>query len=285
MITATSNGWRIKLGLVLLGWLLAEPLLAVPSIIPDPQRHQAFLYNQWQPNRPNLLIFIDPRCPYCKKAIPKYADITDHNVYVFWAPVLGPPSRELVRDFFHCASPSSPEILSAVVGGSKAAQPSCAGPYNAELRALNDEIVANYRITYVPAYFRQGLEVSLANIYKPAPTTSKVVNGVAINWQRYADLRVTPEAEQRNTALIVSGEVNSSVLALIKELRPAYLFSQRSWNQLCQQSSPNSALDCNKAAGGNASRYYAELSMLLGLEDEPHSVRLISNRGTLSRLQ
>lgn len=270
-------------GLLLVALWGVEPLMAADAkIIPDPARHQAFLHGEWRANRPNLLIFIDPRCPYCKKAIPKYPEIEAYNVYVFWSPVLGQPSRDLVRPFFRCARPTAPDRLATLLAaGGAAATADCQGAYDGELRAVNDEIVANYQITYVPAYFRQGQETSLAAVYQPPQEISKFVNGVAVDWQRYATSRVDSTQPARNLALILSGEVDDATLALIQELRPEYLFAERDWGKICQTVS---LADCNDD-GRHGQRRYAELAMLLGLENTAAAVRLISNRGTLSQLR
>ena len=41
---------------------------AEPKLSPDPKKHGAFLLNPYDANKPDLIAFKDPRCPYCIKA-------------------------------------------------------------------------------------------------------------------------------------------------------------------------------------------------------------------------
>ena len=103
------------LTLFLLSPLNAALADVIPRVVPDPVTHAAFLYGEYFSNRSNVAVFIDPLCPYCTRAVPKFGGIREHNVFVFWAPIFGERSERALAPIFECEKPSAPEILMSVV--------------------------------------------------------------------------------------------------------------------------------------------------------------------------
>ena len=117
---------------------------------PDPEKHKAFLLNEYDENKPVLVAFKDPRCPYCTKAFKQKETLDNYNVFVFWSPILGNTSARQVESFFHCDQPMGDEVIEAVINRQ---QVSCGDEFNDELWALNDGMVKEYEPKSVPQYW------------------------------------------------------------------------------------------------------------------------------------
>ncbi|NHN37644.1 hypothetical protein G8764_10095 [Pseudomaricurvus alcaniphilus] len=259
---------------------------ATAFVIPDKNQHSAFLYSDWAPGRANLLVFIDPHCPYCKRAIPKFDGITDYNVYVFWAPIFGERSESTIRPLFHCQRPTSDEILHrfAVRGdiegatakrSGQAAQ--CGDKYDHALRELNDRVVASYPIHGVPAFFVQGVQTSLASVYRPPLVPGKFVNGVALDWTRYEAARVAAFTRPTSVALVLPASFTPAQAGLIDQYRPSYIFSAGNWRDICTSIQVSG---CGDQAGLEQNqKSYLELMALLGLQEQQDASYLIAADG------
>jgi hypothetical protein len=153
----------------------------------DNKIHSAFLLNKWQENKPNLIAFTDPRCPYCIKALAQRERLTNYNVYLFWAPILGDASQQTVERFFFCDSPTSPDVIEAVINRKK---PACAGPEKQVLRHLNDHMIQQYAPNSVPQYWYGDRRVALSQLnlvrsIKQQIQTMAQNSLLKVPWERY----------------------------------------------------------------------------------------------------
>jgi len=248
----------LRAGLILVAsLLLARSVLAEALPIPDPATYARFLVGgTWKPDRPSVLVFKDPRCPYCVAAIPRLGALAEYNVFLFWAPILGPESVARVDEIFRCSAPAAPDVLEAVAA--KRA-PACEGAHDDATAALNAAMVSAYDIQSVPAYALQGTFVSEAYLvasrrrYPP-------VQGVVVDWARYRPQEVRGRTEARTLALIVPSRFVSEVERLDREQRPQFVF----------------------APGAQAD----ELKLLLGLnaDERPDAPLVVEWSGALHRL-
>jgi hypothetical protein len=258
--------------------------------IPDPSRDSAFLYNEWQPNRPTVVAFIDPLCPYCKKVIPKFDQVTEYNLFVYWAPVFGQRSEEAVSPFFQCKQPAGRAVLNSLIITPRATAPTvCDGDFiDASLmgstRAINDEMVASYPINGVPAFFLQGVQVAFSQILTTPAGPARYINGVSIDWRRYEESRIDWNTAGDSLAIIFPEHQNPEVsLRLMEQYRPEYIFSHNDWQALCD------ALTATNCGGGveiqhARSRHYNEVVALLGVDKASGETFLLTKEGRLTHV-
>jgi thiol-disulfide isomerase/thioredoxin len=261
--------------------------------IPDPSRDRAFLYNEWKPNRPTVVAFVDPLCPYCKKVIPKFDQVTQYNLFVYWAPVFGQRSEEAIRPFFLCEQPTGRAVLNnlvvASVSSSGRASLACEEDvsetgFSDERRATNDEMVASYPINGVPAFFLQGVQVSLSQIQTTHKEPARYINGVAIDWRRYKESRIDWNRAGDSLAIITPEHQTLDLsLQLVEKYRPEYFFSHKDWQAICE------ALSATACGGGvdlqrARSRQYNEIAALLGVDNRAGETVLLTRGGRLTYL-
>jgi hypothetical protein len=255
--------------------------------IPDPSRDHAFLYNEWRPDRATVVVFIDPLCPYCKKAIPRFDQITQYNLFVYWAPIFGQRSEDTVRPFFRCEKPTAATLLHSLTlsGASEGDTPvTCEGAYSDSLRAINDEMVASYPINGVPAYFLQGVPTSLSSVQATQTGPPKYVNGVAINWQRYKESKIEDGSPGGSLAVITSKNSNVPInRQLLEKYHPEYLFSANDRAAACDASLPEACAAAEELRAAQ-SRQYSEIVALLGVYTDSGQIYLLSKEGSLTSI-
>lgn len=251
---------------------------SVSVIIPDREIHSPFLYGDWNERRSNLAIFIDPLCPYCKKAIPKFDGLKDYNVYVFWAPIFGQRSEEIIQPLFNCTHPTDDKILHQLVSSRDTALDlDCGTYYRSELRRLNDDVVNSYSINAVPAFFIQGVRTSLARVYRAEQKPGKYVNGVALDWDRYELSKVVAKGRLTSQAMILPAILTEKIFQLIDQYRPSYLFSAGNWLEICEKVVVSAC--SNSDALAKNQQAYLELVALLDLQEQKSKVLIIANDG------
>lgn len=288
---STYSHPRISCTAVLLGLIaLSNAGFAAEELmkIPDPSSDRGFLYDDWRPNRANVVVFFDPLCPYCKKAIPKLDQVTNYNVFVYWAPVFGQRSEDIIKSFFRCEQPAGRAVLRSLLNtagaGAIQSPPQCDGNFDESMRAINDAMVSNYPINGVPAYFLQGVPVSLAQIQTVLVEPARHINGVAIDWQRYKESRIDKTSPSSSLAIIFPEQKNPYLnLQLLEQYRPEYFFSLYGWEALCD------ALSASACARGEEvhrarSFQYNEITALLGVDNHSGETYLLSRDGRLSSL-
>lgn len=261
--------------------VFSSKLLLAASLIPNQNTHSAFLYNDWQASRANVILFIDPLCPYCKKAIPRLVEIKNYNVYVFWSPIFGDRSEKIITPLFKCENPTSLQVLEAFVNKNEK-QLQCELPYNQYLRELNDEMVENYKINSVPSYYVQGVRTSLSRLITERRADVTDVNGVKINWARYHAQKISNGQAVNNMALIISNDSIKYVQNFVNKFRPKYLFVNGYSGKFCEFTLSEG---CKDSANLNRSskQAYLEIISLFGIEDYNDSF-LISNSGEFKTL-
>ncbi|WP_035014576.1 thioredoxin fold domain-containing protein [Catenovulum agarivorans] len=193
--------------------------------IPDPIADQAFLLNGWRADRPNLLVFKDPFCPYCIKVIPKLDKLVGYNIYLFWAPILGSASKQRSSEFFQCQRPVSEAILAAVEQRQK---PQCNGALRSDLMAQNTQYVDAYQINSVPSFYLQGQKVALAQLLKYQQSTAASVFGVKPDWQRFTQLQQLPAWQAKNLILLIAEQDAGKTTELLKRYQPEYVIADTS---------------------------------------------------------
>ncbi|WP_143870910.1 thioredoxin fold domain-containing protein [Catenovulum sediminis] len=190
--------------------------------IPDPIAQQAFLLNGWRADRPNLLIFKDPFCPYCIKAIPKLERLVGYNIYLFWAPILGNRSQQRVTQFFKCDRPVSESIMQAVVQGNS---PACNQPIQQNLMQQNNDYLDAYQINSVPSFYLQGQKVSLAQLLKYQQSESATILGVKPDWTRFNHMQQLPAWQSKNLLLFIAEKDINKADELLNQYQPEYLIT------------------------------------------------------------
>jgi hypothetical protein len=188
--------------------------------IPTEEQYFPFLLNGWDPKRQTVVIFKDPFCPHCIKAIPRLPELRNYNVYLFWAPILGERSKKRVDDIFHCAAPASAKVLYAV---RNRANPDCDNAYENNLRDLNDKMVNNYSINSVPSFFLQGQRLSFGQL-KRMQDKRPAINGVVVNWRRYQRMQYLPRHKSKTLSLMVPEGFEKNVPDWLVKLRPEFVF-------------------------------------------------------------
>lgn len=162
--------------------------------LPNYDSHKAFLIQRWDPAKPSIIAFKDPRCPYCIKALEMRERLDNYNVFLFWAPILGQGSVDQVERFFHCKSPSEQQVLDAVAARR---YPMCASGKNDALRIINDNMVASYNPNSVPQYWYGGRRVGLSQLNLALPKVERLQllaenSRLKIQWDRYTSHAVNP---------------------------------------------------------------------------------------------
>jgi hypothetical protein len=189
-------------------------------MLPDNLIHSAFLLNEWQANKPSLIAFTDPRCPYCIKALEKQRRLANYNVYLFWAPILGEASKQSVERFFFCDSPTSKDVIESVINRR---QPNCEGNEDRTLRTLNDSMVQQYSPKSVPQYWYAGRRVALSQL-NLALSNKQVIQSIAqssllkVQWERYNSKAVaSANVALTNIGLVIpqNTEVSNKLIYLM----------------------------------------------------------------------
>lgn len=188
--------------------------------IPTEEQYFPFLLNGWDPKRQTVVIFKDPYCPHCIKAIPKLPELRNYNVYLFWAPILGERSKKRVDDIFRCTAPASAKVLYAV---RNRASPECNNAYANDLRDLNDKMVNNYSVNSVPSFFLQGQRLSFGQL-KRMQDKRPAINGVVVNWRRYQKMQYLPRHKSKTLSLMVPNGYEKGVADWLVKLRPEFVF-------------------------------------------------------------
>lgn len=283
------NAWVHSGLLVLLACLLVTPGLVLaqnqsPAVsIPDPKTHASFLYGEWQPDRPNVVLFIDPLCPYCKKIIPKLERITAYNLFVFWSPIFGGRSETEIRRFFHCAKPTGKNELALAFSNTNPADPDCSGSYNTALRQINDDLLATYPVQGVPAFFLQGTSVGFASIAEVEQPNPKMVQGVRLNWQRYEAACLKSGKVAQHQALLVPKAHMKNAPSLINQYKPAYVFLAGDNRAGCELGIALQTCQPGRPFPDRPQTFLEEVTALLDLNTDDKAVYLISFDGAVRR--
>lgn len=253
----------------LLGSVVAAEKAALPQ--PDPVVHRQFLLRPYQPAAPSVVVFKDPFCGYCIKAMANSAQLSAYNVYLFWYPIFGTSSEERVRQFFRCQNPTGPLVQEAMLARQA---PACDGDLQQQLVQVNQQMVDAYLPDAVPAYYFSGQRTYAAELVALVQQKQPVAQ-VKIQWQRYQNNLVTQASAGDDVAIFLPTTASEqSVSALLTTLATVknfkvYLFagSAAQQQQICQWRS-----QCQQLA---SQRYNAdEARLLFGVSVQQYSVVL-----------
>jgi 23S rRNA pseudoU1915 N3-methylase RlmH len=273
-----------QLILGLLAWCLLGPVVAAEKTAlpqPDPVGHRQFLLRPYQPAAPSVVVFKDPFCGYCIKAMANSAQLAAYNVYLFWYPIFGTSSEERVQQFFRCQNPTGPLVQKAMLARQA---PACDGDLQQQLAQVNQQMVDAYLPDAVPAYYLSGQRTYAAELVA-LQQQKKPAAQVKVQWQRYRSNLVTPATSGDDVAVFLPATAaEQSVSALLATLASVkttkvYLFagSAGQQQQICQLQA-----QCQQLAsqGYNA----AEARLLFGLSTEQYSVVLNGSLVAISAL-
>jgi hypothetical protein len=196
--------------LALLALALSFSVLSVPMIIPDKDKHSKFLLAPFKPGAPSVVVFKDPYCGYCIRALKKRDRMSEYNVYMFWAGILGDRSAKKVGEILNCAAPISGEVFDSVI--KRESRVNCkAGlaEQTAQTRMLNDEMVANYQPNSVPAYYFGGRKVYVSQLDRFKSKLKMNITPIQLLWERYEALRVARKNHQGLANAIIFLSPNS----------------------------------------------------------------------------
>jgi hypothetical protein len=252
------------------------------KFIPDDVSYQAFIYGNYDPKKMSVLVFKDPFCPYCIRAINKIDRLSAYNVFIFWAPILGENSRTRVASFFKCEKLADTLLLSAVKNRDL---PNCKGKFNQQLMEKNMAVVENYHINAVPSYFLQGQATSLQALIALKPYNPRI-NGVRLDWSRYVAMQRSTRDNANNLVLIVPEDKNHLIDALLDKYSPQYVFvsakfvaAKPSWFD-CK----TLASKCMNEGLKEYEKKRSEFDLLLGHLYDNSRITVVDFNGTLTAL-
>lgn len=229
-------------------------------IIPDHEQYADFLLEPYKPGKPSIVAFKDPHCGYCIKALNKLDRLSEYNVYMFWAGILGKRSVKKVEQIMNCDSPVSQPVFDSVINRSPIIVCQAGEAERVtRLNQLNDKIVASYQPNSVPSYFFGGRKVYVSQLEKFKRSIQMNVTPIQLNWTRYADLRVDNTHHNGLANAIVFLPPNSPKKPYI--LKALSKESKYSWHLVEQSCLP--ATQCNKKQ-----KLAEELKLLMDLSDE-----------------
>lgn len=226
---------------------------------PDADTHQEFLLAEFDPAKPTVTVFKDPLCGYCIAAMPRLEELSEYNVYLFWAPIFGQRSDFSINEIFRCENKVDKSIREVVVARKS---PGCAGDIDGDELAVNLAMVNAYRINSVPAYYFQGARVSLDELLM-RQMEHPPIDGVAVDWDRYRDAKIRRRPESHSIALLLDDDKEELLQVLDEKLLPQFVFTKS--DPSTQQS-------------------YEELRLLLGLDGGEAGSFIVTRDGRVVEL-
>lgn len=256
----------LLLGLCLVAF--ASQTLASNKIIPDHESYKDFLIEPYKPGAPTVVVFKDPYCGYCIRALKNLDRLSNYNVYMFWAGILGKSSEKKVSAILDCAAPVSQAVFDNVIA--RKSQVQCDKGLAQEtlrLRQLNQEIVANYKPNSVPSYHFGGRKVYVSQLDRFKRNLQMNITPIQLQWERYAALKVGSQAHQGLGNAIVFLPQNSIKRPhVIKALEKDTNFS---W-YLVEQ-------NCNKGSGcSETEKLSEELRLLMDVTGSDQTATVIN---------
>jgi glutaredoxin len=278
-ITLTYVNRTLAILLFLVSFLVTQPAVSA-SFVPTESEYFPFLINGWDVKRKSVLIFKDPYCPYCIRAIPKIEKITNYNVFIFWAPILGERSIKRVDDIFQCNTPVSKKIFASMLVRKS---PNCQNPVNEKLKELNQFVVDNYDINAVPSVFMQGKQVSLAQLIKES-TKRPAINGVQVNWKRFKLMQQNSNEEAKTLALLIPDTHQEKPSVVIDFYKPEFVFLA---SEMIEKSPEflKCKTDNQLCLSYQSDKYqakYQEFTLLFGSSIKAENLVLIDRNGKVS---
>ncbi|MFT4924821.1 MAG: thiol-disulfide isomerase/thioredoxin [Phenylobacterium sp.] len=243
------------------------------KIIPSQIKHQDFLLDPYKPGAPSVVVFKDPYCGYCIKALQRLDRLSEYNVYMFWAGILGDRSVKKVEQIMNCAAPISNQVFNSVIQRSELNCEQGMTFATQHLKALNDEMVGNYQPNSVPSYHFGGRKVYVSQLDKFKNKLRMNITPIQLQWQRYSSLRVANTDHQ--------GLANAIVFLPKESVKREYLIdalkkdNNYSWylveDSCVATGKGNSGADCTKQQ-----KLAQELRLLLDVTDASASATVVN---------
>lgn len=261
--------------------LALQAMAKSPLPVPTVESHKEFLVGDWKPNAPSVVMFTDPFCPYCLKALEKKHELNGVNLFMFWYPIFGEKSDTRVAEFFRCESPVSSKVFDAVL---QRKSPGCGEKPNPELEAINKQIYEAYTPPGVPAFYLGGQKVSFAEVKSIQPDGVAGL-GVNLDWERYsANQILNNSAKGKKAALYLSSGLSERTVRRIAETLKSneeyqwYLFPSKV-NQLSKRVCSLLQLSCVEDSD-QLLQSGQEIALLYGLDHQSNSQVIINGRLT-----
>ncbi len=198
-------------GVVLTIQAMAQSPLPVPTV----ESHKEFLVGDWKPNSPSVIMFTDPFCPYCLKALEKKHELDNVNLFMFWYPIFGEKSDSRVAEFFRCESPVGSNVIDAVL---RRKSPDCSRKPDTGLETTNKQMYEAYNPPGVPALYLGGQKVSFAEV-KSIELAENHSLGIKLDWERYANNQLlTDTSANRRAAIYVAKNLSGAKLKKLTKI-------------------------------------------------------------------
>lgn len=260
-------------------FLPTQAMAKSPLPVPSVDFHKAFLVGDWKPNAPSVVVFKDPFCPYCIKALKNKDELDSVNLFMFWYPIFGEKSDKRVSEFFRCESPVSNKVIDAVL---QRKSPDCAQKPNADLEAINKHMYEAYAPSGVPAFYLGGQKVSFAEI-KSIQLEGSRSSGVELEWDRYLANRILDGDSTKKKAAIYLGEAlpDRKIKRIVEALK---LNKEYDWYFFPSKRSQLSRYVCSLlqlACKNNKNQLLQssqEIALLYGLDVQADSQIIINGR-------
>jgi glutaredoxin len=198
-------------GVVLTIQAMAQSPLPVPTV----ESHKEFLVGDWKPNSPSVIMFTDPFCPYCLKALEKKHELDNVNLFMFWYPIFGEKSDSRVAEFFRCESPIGSNVIDAVL---QRKSQDCSRKPDTELETTNKQMYEAYNPPGVPALYLGGQKVSFAEV-KSIELAENHNLGIKLDWERYANNQLlTDRSANARAAIYVAKNLSGGNLKKLTKI-------------------------------------------------------------------
>ncbi len=240
---------------------------AEPLPIPSPDVHAEFLLQPWKPNAPSVIVFKDPFCPYCVKALEKVEDLKNFNVFMFWYPIFGERSEQRISKIFQCASPSGHQVIASVIAKKS---PDCDGDISKHLMELNRKMYEAYSPSGVPSYYLGGAKTSVPALVELTRSSLSIQPSVNLELSRYEKNRLAIDSQKSVSLLLLipsSYKKTADIISLAKKHTGYdwYLFTdglQESYVEICAEMTGN----CDRNMLLNYSSLGKEIMLLFGVD-------------------
>jgi len=249
--------------------------LPVPSV----DQHAKFLMEPWKPNAPVLLIFTDPFCPYCIKALKRREELKSYNVFLFWYPIFGERSDNRVSEIFQCASPVSDQVINSVIKGES---PACTNAVDKNLMLTDRKFYEAYSPQGVPAYYMGGVKVSVAELKAWHKSLAVVAPSVKLDWSRYKINRVDINSSNLSKVMVILPHNYQNKDLLVSALKANAKFEWYWFEDDKGDEYKNSCHELVGKCGAQVLNQYVnttqEIKLLYGLEDISKVILILNGK-------
>ncbi len=214
----------MKCLILLCALLVLRTVNAESYIIPTADKYSDFLVEPYKPNAPSVVVFKDPNCGYCIRALKRLDKYKHYNMYMFWSPILGDSSKKKVAQILQCEAPVSGEVFIGVINRAK--NYCKTKSVNAKhIEKLNMGIVNNYKPQSVPSYYFGGQKVHLSSLNRFKAMTNFTNQAINLDWSRYKKIKLNQLGHQGLANVIVFIPQGGNKGALQEQLQGDYRYN------------------------------------------------------------